>query len=255
MVAIKLIDLLKEIINPGPKAIFLAGPAGAGKSYIRKQLRISDFRVLNIDDTYEALLRASGIGTNQKDFDQEQLSQAAKLMSTAVKVSKEKYAASIKNLNNIIIDGTAGSYNPTYKKKEELEALGYKTLMLMVWVSPITSLERNKNRDRSLLPSIVLRSWRDINKNIKAYEQLFGSDFIIIDNEPEGTKLEYDVEDIKRLFFDTAKYKSKEKTPEELVKSKAEVEQLNNDIKELIQQQPNFTSLEDAKSKINAFIK
>jgi hypothetical protein len=51
--------------------------------------------------------------------------------------------------------------------------------MIMTYVSPITSLERNKQRDRSLLPSIVIRSWRDVNKNIDVYKQAFGDTFYI----------------------------------------------------------------------------
>jgi hypothetical protein len=57
--------------------------------------------------------------------------------------------------------------------------------MIMTYVSPITSLERNKQRDRSLLPSIVIRSWRDVNKNIDVYKQAFGDSFTIVDLNPE----------------------------------------------------------------------
>ena len=64
---IKLIDILREAqeINK-PKAIFLTGPAGAGKTFISKQLPLGQFEVINVDDTYEEMLKASGIGMNQK---------------------------------------------------------------------------------------------------------------------------------------------------------------------------------------------
>ena len=42
---IKLSTLLKEIQDT-PKAIFLAGPAGSGKSYISKQLLPSSYKVI-----------------------------------------------------------------------------------------------------------------------------------------------------------------------------------------------------------------
>jgi dephospho-CoA kinase len=73
---IKLIDLLLEAANQ-PKAIFLAGPAGSGKSYISKQLIPSGLTVINVDDTYEELLKSAGLGTKIADFSQDQLSQAA----------------------------------------------------------------------------------------------------------------------------------------------------------------------------------
>jgi hypothetical protein len=201
------------------------------------------------------LLKASGLGMKQKDFDPEQLSQAAKLMGQAQKTTKEKYAKALENLHDIIIDGTGAASRPLLKKKAELEALGYETMMLMIYVSPITSLERNLNRDRSLLPSIVLRTWRDINKNIDIYKQAFGDNFILINNDPKNANKSFDVEDIKRRFFDTSKAKGKPKSPEELAKLKADREELNKDIKLALTLEPKFTPADTAKSKIQSFIK
>jgi predicted kinase len=238
-----------------PQAIFLAGPAGAGKSFISKSLPLSKFQVINVDDTYEELLKASGMGMKQKDFDPEQLSQAAKLMAQAQKSTKEKYAKALENLNDIIIDGTGAASRPLLKKKAELEALGYETMMIMIYVSPMTSLERNANRDRSLMPSIVLRTWRDINSNIETYKQAFGDNLVIINNDPKDADKSFDSEEIKRRFFDTSKAKGKPKTPEEMAKTKADVEQLNKDIELALQQTPKFTPSAEAVAKIKAFIK
>lgn len=251
---IKLLDLLKEATS-SPKAIFLAGPAGSGKSFISKQLPLSGFKTINVDDTYEELLKSSGLGMKQKDFGPEELSQAAKLMGQAQKITKEKYATSVESLNNIIIDGTGAASKPLLKKKAELEALGYETMMLMIWVSPITSLERNAARDRSLLPSIVLRTWRDINKNVETYKQAFGDNFVIINNNPKEAETGYDPTEIKKRFFDTAKFKGKEKSPEEQAKSQAEAEQLNKDIQDLVKTIPEFNTIDQAKSKVQQFIK
>jgi predicted kinase len=252
---IKLVNILREIAN-NPKAIFLAGPAGSGKSYTIKQLIQPDqFNVINIDDTYEELLKASGLGMSQKDFSPEELSQAAKLMSQAQKDTKEKYAELLSQRKNVIIDGTGGAIKPLLKKKQELEDLGYDTFMIMIWVSPITSLERNAARERALLPQIVLRTWRDVNKNIDEYRNIFGDKFVLINNNPEVAETEYNVEDIKTRFFDTSKSKGKEKTPEEEAKSKADKEQLNADITQLVQNIPEFDTIDIAKSKINTFIK
>jgi predicted kinase len=245
---------IKEISNT-PQAIFLAGPAGAGKSFISKSLPLSKFQVINIDDTYEELLKASGMGMKQKDFSPDELSQAAKLMGQAQKTTKEKYAKALENLNDIIIDGTGASSRPLLKKKAELEALGYETMMIMIYVSPMTSLERNANRDRSLMPSIVLRTWRDINQNIETYKQAFGDNLVIINNDPENADKSFDTQEIKRRFFDTSKAKGKPKTPEEMAKAKADAAQLNKDIEVAINQQPKFTPPAEAVAKIKAFIK
>ena len=250
---ISLVQLLTEA-SSAPKAIFLAGPAGSGKSYISKQLIPPSFNVINIDDSYEELLKASGMGMSQKDFGPEELSQAAKLMGQAQKITKEKYAELTKDLKDVVVDGTGGASKPLLKKKAELEALGYDTLMLALYVSPITSLERNLQRDRNLLPSIVVRTWRDYTKNIEEYKAAFGDNFILINNDPKDAEKDYNPEEIKKRFFDTTKSVGKPKSPEELAKSAREKEQLNQDIKDLLSVDRSFDTLDQAKQKINQFI-
>ena len=250
---IKLLDLLLEVTTK-PKAIFLAGPAGSGKSYISKQLVPSNLKVINVDDTYVELLKAAGLGTKIADFSQDQLSQAAKLMGQAQKATKEKYAQLSVAKNNIVIDGTGAASKPLLKKKQELEALGYDTMMIMIWVSPYTSLERNATRERALPPAIVLRTWRDVNKNVETYRSAFGEDFVLIDNDPQA-ELEYDPEYAKATYFKTVKGSGKVYSPEELVKKKQEIDAMNQEISSLIRKIPDFTTIEDAKNKINSFLK
>jgi predicted kinase len=250
---ISLVQLLTEA-SSAPKAIFLAGPAGSGKSYISKQLIPPSFNVINIDDSYEELLKASGMGMSQKDFGPEELSQAAKLMGQAQKITREKYAELTKDLKDVVVDGTGGASKPLLKKKAELEALGYDTLMLALYVSPITSLERNLQRDRNLLPSIVVRTWRDYTKNIDTYKEAFGDNFILVNNDPKDAETDYNPEEIKKRFFDTTKSVGKPKTPEEIAKSAREKEQINQDIKDLLSVDRSFDTLDQAKQKINQFI-
>jgi len=249
---IKLLTLLKEIEGK-PKAIFLAGPAGSGKTYISKQLIPSSLKVINSDDTYEELLKASGIGLKQKDFTPDQLSQAAKLQAQARKTTQDKLMQSIEDKNDIVIDGTGAASNPVLKKKQQLEDLGYETLMLMVYVSPLASLERNAQRDRSLMPGIILRTWRDVNKNIDIYRQSFGNNFILLDNNPENTNKGFSPELIAPYLQDSTA-KGKPKTPEEIAKSVASKEALNKDIEIMVKKLPEFDSIDSAKSKIQNFI-
>jgi predicted kinase len=249
---IKLLDLLLEA-SIRPKAIFLAGPAGSGKSYTAKQTIPSDLTIINVDDTYETLLQAAGLGTKIADFSQDQLSQAAKLMGQAQKAAKEKYAQLSADKDNIVIDGTGAAIKPLLKKKQQLEALGYDTMMIMIWVSPYTSLKRNASRDRALPPAIVLRTWRDVNKNLDEYKNTFGDDFVLINNDPEG-KAEFDPDYVKRMFFNTVKGSGKEYTADERAKKEIEIQALNSSIAQLIEYTPEFTSIENAKSKINTFL-
>jgi dephospho-CoA kinase len=249
---ISLIQILKEITDK-PKAIFLAGPAGSGKSYMNKLLIPKNFQTINSDDTYEELLKASGIGLKQKDFTPDQLSQAAKLQAQARKVTQDTLEKSIGEKNNIVIDGTGAASNPILKKKQQLEDLGYETLMLMIYVSPLVSLERNKNRDRSLMPSIVLRTWRDVNKNIETYRQAFGNKFILINNNPQNAEKTFNLELLKP-YLEDSKAIGKPKTPEEQAKSTQQFNELVSDIESMVGKLPNFDNIDTAKSKIQSFI-
>ena len=250
---IGLISLLKEIQGK-PKAIFMAGPAGSGKSFISKKLVPSNFQTINVDDTYEELLKSSGIGMKLAQMSPDELKKAGELMGQARKTTDTKYKKALEDANNILIDSVGGSSKTLLKKKQELESLGYETAMIMTYVSPITSLERNKQRDRSLLPSIVIRSWRDVNTNIDAYRQAFSDNFTLVNLDPKDANKEFDKEFIYQTYIKPLGQVGKEKSPEELAKSKAESEQIYSDIKQTLKSQPKFDTIEQAKSKITNFI-
>jgi len=249
---IGLISLLKEIQGK-PKAIFMAGPAGSGKSTLIKQLIPSNFITINIDDTYEELLKKTGLGLKQKDFTPNQLSQAAKLQTIARKDTDKKYQELTKNLQNVIIDGTGGASKPLLKKKEELESLGYDTFMIIAYVPVLASLERNMNRERSLMPGIVLRSWRDVTKNIDVYKQAFNNHITIL-NTNTDSELNKFTKDKLEPFFSQSSAIGKEKSPEEQEKSNAEKEKLLSDIEKLSNSLPLTDKPEQAKTKITNFI-
>jgi predicted kinase len=249
---ISLLQLLNEVVST-PKAIFLAGAAGSGKSYMTQQLIPSNLVVINSDDTYEEMLKVSGIGLKQKDFTPDQLSQAAKLQAQARKVTQDKLAQAMSNAQNIVIDGTGAASNPILKKKQELEALGYTTFMLMVYVSPLVSLEQNSKRDRSLMPGIVLRTWRDVYRNISTYEREFSDNFTIVNNNPKDVNPSFSTALIEPYLRDQ-KATGKPKTPEEQAKSNADKAQLNSDIEQMVDKLPQFDTLATAKQKIQSFL-
>lgn len=250
---IGLISLLKEIQGK-PKAIFMVGPAGSGKSFISQKLVPSDFTTINVDDTYEELLKSSGIGMKLANMSPDELKKSGELMGQARKATDTKLQDATKNAKNLLIDSVGGSSKMLLKKKAELESLGYDTAMIMTYVSPITSLERNKQRDRSLLPSIVIRSWRDVNTNIDAYRQAFGNNFSLVNLDPEGANKDFDENFIYKNYIEPLGKIGKEKSPEEKAKSKAESEKIYSDIKQALKSQPKFDTIEQAKTKITNFI-
>jgi len=246
---ISLVQLLKEVQGK-PKAIFMAGPAGSGKTTILNKLGLQKFKVINVDDVYEELLKTELGKEDFASMSPEELSIAAKLMGKARVVTKEKETQALSNLENIIIDGTGAASRPLLKKKEDLEAMGYDTFMILLYVSPMTSLKRNAERGRSLPTSAVLKSWEGVVKNIDTYRQLFGNNIVILNNDPEGADPTFDVQAILKLFPQPI---GREKSPEELAKSKAEKEKTNQEIKSLLNIEREFDTFDMAKNKVNEF--
>jgi dephospho-CoA kinase len=241
---IKLSSILLEVTNK-PIAIFLAGSAGAGKTSFRKEFidPIGEFTVLNIDDEFEPLLKKAGLPLDFRKYKgPEDLSTAAKAMGTAQATHKKKYEKSKSQLDNIIIDGTGASSREVLKKKKELENLGYKTGMVLIFVPPDVSLYRNIKRGdeggRTLMPAIILRSWASMFNNIDLYKKEFGDNFMIYKafKDEDIVFKDFDPEhpEHKKMFFEPFKVKGKEKTPEERAISNQKIKELNTLIRSQI---------------------
>ena len=247
---IKLTDLLKEIQNK-PKAIIMAGGAGSGKDYILGKLNLNGFVEINVDNDYEASLDKEIGKQKLSTMTPDELKKAGKLMGKARETTRDKENQAVANLQNIILNATSAAPKPILKKKKELEDLGYQTFMIVVYASPMTSLKRNANRNRTLVTSAVLNSWKGVASNIDTYKQIFGDDLVVINNDPEDADKSFTPEEIFKLY---PQPKGKEKSPEEAAKSKLEKEKLNQDIKSLLDIEREFDTFDEAKQKINKFI-
>jgi hypothetical protein len=247
---ISLIQLLKEV-QSSPKAIFMAGPAGAGKTFTLNKLGIKGFTMINVDEDYEELLKNELGKEDFASMSPEELSTAAKLMGKARVTTREKETQAVGSLQNIVIDGTGAASAPLLKKKKELEARGYETFMIMIYVSPMTSLKRNAERGRSLPTIAVLKSWAGLVSNINLYRQEFGNNIVIVNNDPEDVDKSFDAEQVKQLF---PMPKGKPKTPEEMEKSRIDKEKTNQNIKDLLNAEREFDTFDEAKQKVTQFI-
>jgi dephospho-CoA kinase len=263
---IRLSKLLLEATS-SPLAIFLAGSAGAGKSSFRRQFidPIGDFTILNIDDEFEPLLQKANIPLDFRKYTStDQLSAAGTAMATAQKIHRSKYEKCKSELGNIIIDGTGASSREVLKKKQELEDLGYKTAMVVVFVPPDVSLQRNVKRGneggRTLMPGIILKSWSSLFGNIETYQQAFGDNFMIYKAFKDEDVMFKDFDpsnpESRKIFFDPFKVKGKEKSPEEREKSNQKINDLNNLIKAQLQKLDTlkFTDPKEITQKINRLV-
>ena len=265
---IKLVDLLEQVQGK-PLAILLAGAPGAGKGSILKDLDLSSLKTLNLDDTIAALSKTDGFTLNQKAADAEDRSKFMKAMAQATKKLKgEQIPQAIANRDSFILDGTSASQNQTIKLVNQLEKEGYDVLMLYVYTDLETSLKRNQERfeksggkDRSLLPGAVLSTWKDVTKNFKPYQDLFGDNFISVANTGSSETMK-DISNILKTYVDPFKVKDgREKTEKEIIRSKAQKDKLNKEVQDILQSDQvqniinSSVSKEEAQNKINAFLK
>lgn len=211
-------EILSENICPLPKAIFMAGAPGAGKSTVIRRLGLKDqLKVINPDDTYEESLKAAGIpldvGALKDKYDpikaayleavesgdtktaeslepdylalRGAMSQNMKLFAAARKAAKERQESLECQMENFLVDGTGGAFKQISNQVKRLRDMGYDVGMIFIDVPKEISVQRNIARgesgDRSISTQSVERSWESVNKNKEPYRELFGNNFFYID--------------------------------------------------------------------------
>jgi adenylate kinase family enzyme len=207
------VELVEGYKDPGIfKAVFLAGGPGSGKTYIAKGLfgipdkvnvSQSGLKMVNSDKELKYLLNKYGFGTDLDSLPDEVFKnltgdgpQASGLRKFAKDLTAERRRLYQNGRLGMIIDGTGDDYQKIAGEKAELEKIGYQTYMIFVNTTLEVALERNENRDRVLPKSIVQQSHQEVNRNVGAFQGLFGSgNFMIVDNN------EYQTEDQAKKRF------------------------------------------------------
>ena len=208
------VELVEGVNDPGIfKAIFLAGGPGSGKTYIAKglfgipeRLNISQtgMKMVNSDKELKYLLNKFGFGTDLDSLPDEVFSNLTNpkdpkysgLRNFAKDLTAERRRLYQNGRLGMIIDGTGDDFKKISMEKAELEKIGYQTYMIFVNTTLEVALERNENRDRVLPEKIVSDSHKEVNRNIGAFQGLFGSgNFMIVDNN------EYKTEDQAKKRF------------------------------------------------------
>ena len=194
------VELVEGYKDPGIfKAVFLAGGPGSGKTYIAKGLfgipeRVnvsqSGMKMVNSDKELKYLLNKYGFGTDLDSLPDEVFKnltgdgpQASGLRKFAKDLTAERRRLYQNGRLGMIIDGTGDDFKKISGEKAELEKIGYQTYMIFVNTTLEVALERNELRDRVLPQSIVSDSHKEVNRNIGAFQGLFGSsNFMVVDN-------------------------------------------------------------------------
>ena len=174
-------DLQEGVYDPNIlKAFFLAGGPGSGKSYVVKRTTGGlGMKIVNSDNAFEKLLKDAGLSLKLPPEEEES---REKVRVRAKEITAKRQANYIEGRLGLIIDGTGREYDRISKQARELEGLGYDTHMIFVNTSIDVALERNAKRARSVPTSIVVNSWKATQANIGKFQNLFGNNFIILDN-------------------------------------------------------------------------
>ena len=193
--------LIEEgVRDPGIlKAVFLAGGPGSGKSFVAsnlfgipKSVGVSAYgmKLVNQDRALESMLKKYGFGTDLDDMPDELFRQLTDpdyddysgMRSYAKDITKTQQKKYESGRLGMIIDGTGHKYGKLRNQKMRLEEIGYDTYMVFVDTSLEIAQARNMERPRKLKPDIVERSWKDVQKNKEKFRGLFGSNFILVNN-------------------------------------------------------------------------
>jgi predicted kinase len=161
---ISLLDLIKEQIGK-PKAVVMAGGAGAGKSFLIKQLDLNSLPLFNPDKYVE-------------DPDHPYYNN---LGASASQVNKDVEAASEKG-TSLVWDTTAS--NPS--KIQNLLDKGYDVYMVMVYTHPMIAFINNFSRERRVPKATVFQLWRNVYQLIGQYKSMLGDNFSLFVNMREN---------------------------------------------------------------------
>ena len=217
--------IIEGVDDPGIlKCVFMAGGPGSGKSFtameifgIDKKLKSSfssfGLKNLNSDTAFEKGLKDNGIDPRKladiEKNDPELWDKIANnddsIRNNAKVLTKKQKAFYEAGRLGMIIDGTGHVYSKIQKNKKHAESLGYDTYMVFVNTSLEVAKERNKNRDRVLSDKLLTKSWNDVQNNLGKFQNLFGSNFRIVDNtvyKPIGRQVQKAVNNFvtKRVY-------------------------------------------------------
>lgn len=170
------------------KAVFLAGGPGSGKSFIvgKTALTALGMKVINSDDVFERALAKAGLKATPEDI---YSPKGQEIRGGAKELTGKKMDLALNGRLGLVIDGTGKDYAKIEKQAGKLKKLGYEVAMIFVNTDLDTAKARNRARSRSLPDSEVELMWKDVQKNIGAFQQFFGTRMYIIDNS-EGAAYE-----------------------------------------------------------------
>jgi len=142
---------IKEVKHPF-KAVFIFGPAGAGKTTTKELLGLpSDFVALTPDDMIEKVFPKFGISL---DF-REEYAKKTELRKILQQRNSEKTVRKINQMLPIFFDTTGENVSKITTMMDALKRVGYDIAVFQINVPPDVSIEADLDRDRTLGDEII----------------------------------------------------------------------------------------------------
>ena len=176
---------MNESVDRGMfKAIFVSGGPGSGKDIVIREA-IAEHKIveLNFIQAQDYLADKQKLSEKTNDFRRE----------------------AIRSRGPLIVNGPADDTDRISYIKEELEELGYETMMVFVKTTNEASKERNSLLSRMMVESVRQDKWLKSQKNTKYFNETFNK-FISFDNTGDIDSKEEDIHDIyekTNLFLDS----------------------------------------------------
>jgi len=174
--------LTQELINVGS----LEKPTGEKKKISHTDILAAYEATVQEGNSTPELKRAR----NAYDAPRARVERVGSLFAQAQKDAKEKQATLRNEEKSFIIDGTGGRFGVIKNQAIKLNERGYETAMVFVDVPLDTAIDRQLRRGledgRVLDADSVTKSWTAVTKNLKPYEEFFGTNFFEVDGTDEG---------------------------------------------------------------------
>lgn len=178
----------------------MCGGAGSGKSTVSSYILDYDkdqaintmtqtgLKISNIDMPYTLILKQMGIDPaklgslpeeefNKINYGPDSPREKARKLTNVMLSSYQNQRL------GILVDGTGAMRDRISGYKNKFEQLGYDCLMIYVDVDLDVALERNRKRkERSLRDDLVEDIWNDVRNNLNYYDELFGDNFVYVNN-------------------------------------------------------------------------
>jgi len=196
------------------KAVFLAGGPGSGKSFIvgKTGLPALGLKVVNSDDAYEAAMKKAGMEMSPENIFSVQ---GQDIRGKAKAITGKKQARYLMGRLGVVIDGTGKDFAKVKKQAESMKTLGYDVAMIFVNTDLDTAIARDAARDRTIGEKEVTKYWKEVQRNIGAFQTMFGKKNMLIVDNSNGK--DYQKETL-RAYRDIRKFLEK---PPENAKAKA----------------------------------